>query len=133
MELSSGWWVCGFDTDTVTARGTPIGGCSARGGDFYLATREDFDLATRGDFKVAMDTPSPQRTSNATRISHVQNSTAQVRDIRPGLAPDLSFSATCNRMPYRRHAVLPSLQQDTAPARFKASIEPAPRIATRSK
>ena len=40
----------------MAARGAAIGGCSERGGDFYLATRGDLELATRGDFFMAMDT-----------------------------------------------------------------------------
>jgi hypothetical protein len=45
-------------TDTVAARRAAIGGCSERGGDFYLATRGDIELATHGDFFMATDTPS---------------------------------------------------------------------------
>jgi hypothetical protein len=44
-------------TDTVAARRAAIGGCSERGGDFYLATRGDFELATHGDFFMATDRP----------------------------------------------------------------------------
>ena len=46
---------CGSGTDTVAARRATLGGCSERGGDFYLAIRGDIDLATYGDFLMAMD------------------------------------------------------------------------------
>lgn len=40
-------------TATVSGRGTfPVDG-SARGEDFYVATREDISLAIRGDLEVA--------------------------------------------------------------------------------
>ena len=40
-------------TAIVSSRGIfPVDG-SARGEDFYLATRGDFSLATRGDFSLA--------------------------------------------------------------------------------
>ncbi len=55
--VSSGWSVR-MGTDTVAARRATLGGCSERGGDFYLATRGDIDLATRGEFFMATDTIS---------------------------------------------------------------------------
>jgi hypothetical protein len=56
--VSSGWSVW-LATDTVTARGARFGGCSERGGDFYLAIRGDIDLATCGDFFMAMENGPP--------------------------------------------------------------------------
>ena len=40
-------------TATVSGRGTFLVDGSARGEDFYMATREDFSLAIRGDLEVA--------------------------------------------------------------------------------
>ena len=45
----------------MAARRATLGGCSERGGDFYLAMRGDIDLATYGDFFMATDTISRRR------------------------------------------------------------------------
>ena len=58
------WLVC---TAIVSSRGIFLVDGSARGEDFYLATRGDFSLATRGDLEVAtredffMATDRPRR------------------------------------------------------------------------
>ena len=39
----------------MAARRATLGGCSKRGGDFYLAIRGDTDLATRGELITATD------------------------------------------------------------------------------
>lgn len=40
-------------TATVSGRGTSLVDGSARGGDFYVATRGDISLAIRGDLHMA--------------------------------------------------------------------------------
>ena len=39
----------------MAARRATLGGCSKRGGDFYLAIRGDTDLATRGELITATE------------------------------------------------------------------------------
>src|SRR5580658_7860230 len=59
MELSSGRLVR-LGHRHRHRPGDARGGCSERGEDFYVATREDICVATREDFFMAMDTPFPR-------------------------------------------------------------------------
>jgi hypothetical protein len=80
-------------TATVSGRGTSLVDGSARGGDFYVATRGDISLAIRGDLHMATREDFFMATDSPTRVERPENASGADRE-RLALGPDRSPTAS---------------------------------------